>query len=243
MQKDRFKKMTYTIHVKNEKFMRHGQQVFDKQYYGFFFRKYSYKEMLPYYWFFLGWIRFLDKFLPLKNGGGKKALEIGCGIGAFAKILNERGFKVLATDISPYIIKRAKKILPNIDFQVLDIEKATRVNNKFDYIFAFEVLEHLKNPVKVLGNIKKMLNRNGVLVFSTPYPTEEMLADPMHISVNPPEFWLSEGEKIGYERTVVKYASFIPFLYKIHHFFSIALPIRIDNRYINSTCFYIFRKK
>ncbi len=91
--------MTYTIKVKDKKFMQHGQKVFDEQYYGIFFERYSYKEMLPYYRFFLGWIRFLDKFLPLKNGKNEKVLEIGCGIGAFAKILNERGFKIDATDV------------------------------------------------------------------------------------------------------------------------------------------------
>lgn len=234
--------MSYTIKVKDKKFMQHGQKVFDEQYYGMFFEKYTYKEMLPYYRFFLGWIRFLDKFLPLKNGKNKEVLEIGCGIGAFAKILNERGFKVNATDVSPFIVERAKQIHPNINFEILDIEKDTKVNRKYDYIFAFEVLEHLNNPAKILKNIKKMLNGKGVLIFSTPFPTKEMLADPMHINVNPSKVWLSMGEKVGYKTVEVKNVSFIPFLYKLHSFFSIALPFRIDSYFINSTGIYIFKK-
>lgn len=222
--------------------MQHGQKVFDEQYYGMFFEKYTYKEMLPYYRFFLGWIRFLDKFLPLKNGKNKEVLEIGCGIGAFAKILNERGFKVNATDVSPFIVKRAKQIHPNINFEILDIEKDTKVNRKYDFVFAFEVFEHLKNPAKILKNIKNMLNDKGVLIFSTPFPTKEMLADPMHINVNPSKVWLAMGEKVGYKTVEVKNVSFIPFLYKLHSFFSIALPFRIDSYFINSTGIYIFKK-
>ncbi len=234
--------MSYTIKVKNKQLMRHGQKVFDEQYYGLFFEKYSYEEMLSYYRFFLGWIRFLDKFLPLKNGEKKKVLEIGCGIGAFAKILNERGFEVDATDVSPFIIERAKKIHKGINFKLMNIEKGIKTNKKYDYIFAFEVLEHLKNPFQALVNIKKMLKDKGILIFSTPFPTKEMLADPMHINVHPPEFWLSEGEKVGYKSTEVRYVSFVPFLYKLHSFFSIALPFRIDSYYINSTGIYIFKK-
>ena len=234
--------MSYTIKVKDKKFMKHGQKVFDEQYYGMFFEKYTYREMLSYYRFFLGWIRFLEKSLPLKNGKGKKVLEIGCGIGAFAKILNERGFKVDATDVSAFIVNRAKKIHPEINFKILNIEKNTKMNEMYDYIFAFEVMEHLKNPFKALVNIKKMLKSKGVLIFSTPFPTKEMLADPMHINVHPTKFWLAEGEKIGYKSIEVKYVSFIPFLYKLHSFFSLALPFRIDSYFINSTGIYIFKK-
>lgn len=234
--------MAYTFSIKNKKLMQHGLEVFDKQYFGHFFKKYDFQELMYYFRFFQGWIRFLDRFLPIKNGKGKKVLEIGCGIGAFARILFERGFDVEATDISAYILKKAKKNQPNIDFKVLDIEKNTLSENKFDYIFALEVMEHLKNPIKALKNSKKMLKRGGTLVFSTPYPTKETLADPFHININLPEFWLAEGKKIGFKNVEVKYASFIPFLYRFHSLFSQALPFRIDSHFINSTCFYFFRK-
>lgn len=234
--------MSYKIKIKNKKLLHHGEEVFDEQYFGHFFKKYDFQEVMYYYRFFQGWIRFLERFLPLKNGKGKKVLEVGCGIGAFAKILDERDFEVIATDISAFIIEKAKKNLPNIDFQVLDIEKNEKVKNKFDYIFAFEILEHLKDPIKALKNIKIMLKDGGSLVFSTPYPTKESLADPFHINVNLPEFWLSEGKKLSFKNVEVKYASFIPYLYRIHSFLSRALPFRINSHFINSTCFYFFRK-
>lgn len=234
--------MAYNINIKNKKFIQHGKEIFDKQYFGHFFKKYSLDEVQYYYRFFQGWIRFLDIFFPLNNGRDKKVLEIGCGIGAFAKILKERGFDVQATDISSYILKKAKKNLPQIDFKVLDIEKGSKEKNKYDYIFAFEVLEHLKNPLRAIENSKIMLKEGGALIFSTPYPTRETLSDPFHINVNLPEFWLKAGKKTGYKNVVVKYVSFIPFLYRFHSFFSRPIPLRINSHFINSTCFYFFTK-
>lgn len=234
--------MPYNINIKNKELLQHGKEVFDEQYFGHFFKKYSTEEVFYYYRFFQGWIRFLDKFLPLKNGSGKKVLEIGCGIGAFAKILDERGFNVTATDISSYIIKKAKKNLPYIDFQILDIEKVAKNRDEFDYIFAFEVLEHLKNPEQAIDNTYKMLKKGGILIFSTPYPTKESLADPFHINVNLPAFWLSLGKKSCFKNVIVKYVSFMPYLYRFHSFFSRAIPFRIDSHYVNSTCFYVFTK-
>ena len=234
--------MAYTFHIKNKKLMKHGVEVFDKQYFGHFFKKYDLRELMYYYRFFHGWIRFLERFLPIKSGNGKKVLEIGCGIGAFARFFYERGFDVEATDISEYILKKAKKNQPNIDFKILDVEKNTLLENKFDYIFALEVMEHLKNPVKALKNSKKMLKKGGTLVFSTPYPTKETLADPFHINIQLPEFWITEGKKSGFKNVEVKYVSFIPYLYRFHSFFSRAIPFRIDSHFVNSTCFYIFKK-
>ncbi|MBI2600300.1 class I SAM-dependent methyltransferase [Candidatus Daviesbacteria bacterium] len=232
--------MSYKFKIKNKKLFQHGLETFDRQYFNHFFKKYNEHEIMLYYSFFRGWIRFLDKFLPLKNGQGKKVLEIGCGIGAFAKILAERGFEVVATDISSFIINKAKRNITGVNFRVLDIEKGTNHEEKFDYIFAFEVLEHLSNPIKALENMKKKLGKKGVLIFSTPYPTKETLADPMHINVHPPEFWSSNGKKIGFNHVTVKNASFIPYLYRINSFFSRAIPIRINSHFVNSTCFYIF---
>lgn len=234
--------MSYNIRIKNKNLIQHGNEKFDEQYFDHFFKRYSIDEVFYYYRFFQGWIRFLDRFLPLKNGRGKKVLEVGCSIGAFAKILDERGFEVKATDISAYIIKKAKHNLPDIDFQILNIEKNLKVKNQFDFIFAFEVFEHLKNPTKAIENSYKMLKKGGTLVFSTPYPTKETLSDPFHINVNLPQFWLSVGKKLRFKDVDVKYASFVPFLYRFHSFFSRAIPFRIASHYVNSTCFYIFKK-
>lgn len=224
------------------KVMRHGKEVFDKNYFGMFFKNYNYSELMYYYRWFKGWINLLDHFLPLKHVKGLKVLEVGCAIGSFAKLLLERGFDVTAIDISEFIIKKAKKLQRDIEFRVLDIEKKVRTDDRYDYIFALEVLEHLENPKGALSNMKILLNRGGMLVFSTPEPSKRTLADPMHINIHPAEYWVSLGKKTGFTRIHFRYAAFIPFFYRFHSLFSLGFPFEINLPFVNNTCFYFFEK-
>lgn len=221
--------------------MQHGTEEFDKNYFGIFFTKYDFPELMFYYRWFTGWINLLDNYLPLKCGGGKKVLEIGCAIGAFSKLLKERNFDVVATDISEFIIKKAQKLQKDIDFRVLDIQKETKKDKeKYDYIFAFEVLEHLSNPKKALFNMKKLLNKNSILIFSSPLPTKQILADPMHINVHSSFFWLKLGRSLGFKKVYFKNVSFIPYLYRFSSIFSIGFSSETKLPFINNTCFYFF---
>lgn len=221
--------------------MKHGASEFDKNYFGIFFKKYDLSELEFYYRWFKGWINLLDRFLPLKKGSGKKVLELGCAIGAFSKLLREREFNVTAIDISQFIIEKAKKLQSGIKFKVLDIEKKIKLNEKYDYIFAFEVLEHLENPRKALSNIKVLLNKNGVLIFSTPLPSKQTLADPMHINVHSPRFWLSLGKKLGFKKVSFEQVAFIPYFYRFSSLFSIGFSTKLNLPFVNNTCFYLFR--
>lgn len=220
--------------------MVHGKKEFDKNYFGIFFKKYNSSELIFYYRWFKGWIKLLDKFLPLESGRGKDTLEIGCAIGAFSKILKEREFRVTATDISEFIIEKAKKLQKDIKFSVLNIEKESLLDKKYDYIFAFEVLEHLKNPEKALMNMKKKLKENGQLVFSTPIPTRQTLADPMHINVHKPSYWINLGNKLRFKNVTFKTVAFVPFLYRFSQLFSIGFITKFNIPFVNNTCFYFF---
>lgn len=228
--------------IKDPRLMVHGDEKFDREFFGVCFKKYNFKEFSDQYKWFGNVTKFIEKYTPLKDGGDKRILEIGCGWGAFSRILKDRGFEVIATDISAYIIKKAKKIQKDVDFRVEDVEKGINAEGKFDYIFALEVLEHLKNPKLSLDNMKKKLKRGGILVFSTPYPTKWSKADPTHISVNYPKYWLSLGRKLKFKKVFFKHATFIPFFYRYTSLLNGALPIKIENRFINSTCFYFFEK-
>lgn len=221
--------------------MQHGKEEFDRNYFGIFFKKYDLSELKFYYRWFKGWIRLLDQFLPIKNGQRKDALEVGCAIGAFSKLLRERGFNVVATDISKFIIDKAQKLQNDIDFRILDIEKGGSLREKFDYIFALEVLEHLRKPKIALLNMKKLLKKNGVFVFSTPLPANQTLADPMHINVHSPNYWFSLGKEVGFNKMFYEKVAFLPFLYRFSSVFSIGFRTPINLPFVNNTCFYFFR--
>jgi len=55
------------------------------------------------------------------RAGAAPILELGCGIGKDTAILVEAGFRVVAFDLSPHAIKRARAAVPQAEFLVRDI--------------------------------------------------------------------------------------------------------------------------
>jgi magnesium-protoporphyrin O-methyltransferase len=70
---------------------------------------------------------------------GKRVLDAGCGTGAMAVALAQRGAEVVAVDISPALIEIARKRAPaglSIDWQSGDMLDAAP--GRFDYILAMD---------------------------------------------------------------------------------------------------------
>lgn len=222
---------------------KHGDRNFDEEYYSPRYKNYDEKEFLRTYRSLQAWIKFIESYSPIGSLNNKKVFEVGCDLGGSAKILSEKGANVVASDTSAFIIEKAKKLNPKINFFACNIESNIGFkDNEFDFIFAFEVMEHLANPKKALINLKRKLKKGGALIFTTPYCTKRTTTDPTHISVQEPEAWIKLGKEIGFKDLKYKYASFIPFFYRYSSFFSIALPIRTDLPIIGYTSFFFFRK-
>ena len=99
-----------------------------------------------------------------------KILDVGCGGGIICEPLARLGAKVTGVDFAPNNIIAAKihskKNKLKINYINKDIEKS-KLDEKFDIILMFEVLEHLDNWKKTIKNIKKNLNKNGLIIIST----------------------------------------------------------------------------
>ena len=105
-----------------------------------------------------------------RNIRNLKILDVGCGGGIICEPLARLGAKVTGIDFAPNNIMAAKihskKNKLKINYLNKDIEKS-KLDEKFDIILMFEVLEHLDNWKKTIKNIKKNLNKNGLIIIST----------------------------------------------------------------------------
>ena len=84
-------------------------------------------------------------------------LEIGCGVGQFANLLFDHGFRnYKGFDYAEEGIFRAKENNPEHSdkFFVADAFESDLVTAKYDLIICFEVLEHLKEDIKLLQRIR-----------------------------------------------------------------------------------------
>ena len=98
----------------------------------------------------------------------RNILELGCGMGDFINGCTKLNPKsVNAVEISSYACKSIKKNYPEINILNVDIENFLS-RKKYDTIFLFHVIEHVKNPTNLIRNCKKMLTKKGVIIIETP---------------------------------------------------------------------------
>lgn len=220
---------------------------FDKEYFAGYYQhnvgNFSEKDLNRAKNWFYGWFWYLQKFVNFKKGNGRKVLEIGCSIGGASHILSDRGFTVYSSDISSFAVQRAeklaKKLKKNISFYTFDVEKEIPIKEKFDTIIAFEVIEHLRSPLKAIRNMKNKLITGGNLICSTPNLPYDMSSDPTHINVKSEEEWIKIFKSAGFKNVTTSQVSIVPFFYKFSKYFHLILPIRLRSKLINSPLFLI----
>jgi SAM-dependent methyltransferase len=106
-----------------------------------------------------------------------EALDIGCGTGAFARLLADHADHVLALDLSPNTIQIATERsaeFPNIDFCVADVMAWEFSAGQFDCIASIATFHHLRLE-KILARLKNALRPGGVLLVLDLYKGEGLV--------------------------------------------------------------------
>lgn len=108
--------------------------------------------------------KYIDQFLQSLEG--KNVLDAGCGNGRDYKYINQKGFNVKGIDLSKEMLVIAKKMVPKVDFEVMDITNITYSDNSYDGIISNCSFFHI--PVeelpKTLNSFSKILKPNGKLL-------------------------------------------------------------------------------
>jgi 2-polyprenyl-3-methyl-5-hydroxy-6-metoxy-1,4-benzoquinol methylase len=93
-------------------------------------------------------------------------LEVGCGKGHLLELASER-FSASGLEVSAYatgaIASRLRDRVIAADIETFDLGSA-----RYDVVLAFNVLEHLMNPVSALARIRLSLKPGGILLGSVP---------------------------------------------------------------------------
>ncbi|MGH2362888.1 MAG: class I SAM-dependent methyltransferase, partial [bacterium] len=112
--------------------------------------------------------RFLaNRFLQEVPPG--RFLEIGVGRGRFFEDLLGRGFRGLCLDLNRELIAQHAKLgglkSGDIEFKA---QNFFAIEERFDLIVAFEVLEHYEQDLDCLRKWLELLQPGGTLIFSVP---------------------------------------------------------------------------
>lgn len=93
-------------------------------------------------------------------------LEIGCASGYFLKEMRDKGWNVKGIEFSAHAAKFAREA--GFDIYNGPLEEAPEVENRFDLIVGFMVLEHLHNIIDCLKKLRRFSKDNAWLVLSVP---------------------------------------------------------------------------
>lgn len=101
---------------------------------------------------------------------GRRAFDLGCGNGATAGFLADRGFEVTGIDTSESGIEVARKSYPNCHFEVGSAyDDLAAKFGRYPLIVSLEVVEHLFDPRRYARNLHNLLEPGGTAIVSTPY--------------------------------------------------------------------------
>jgi SAM-dependent methyltransferase len=92
-----------------------------------------------------------------------KVLDVGCGAGSVAKaVKRERpDLEVFGCDVSQSALSVAEESPGGVDFRIAHAEKLPFADAEFDFVWIFDVLEHVENPEVVLREVARVLRPGG----------------------------------------------------------------------------------
>ncbi len=103
-------------------------------------------------------------------GENKRVIDFGCATGYFAQLLTTKGCRVTGIEINQDAAKVAEQYCEQVIVADLDLVSLTEIlpDQAFDVAIFGDVLEHLRDPWRVLKETQKLLNSEGYIVASIP---------------------------------------------------------------------------
>jgi len=111
------------------------------------------------------WQHRLDKIQRLSLKG--KLLDVGCGEGLFLELAEKAGWQIHGTEISRFASGFAARRLGKYIF-CGEVWEAAFDSNSFDVVTMWHVLEHMRDPSKVLHEIHRIIRPDGYLIIAVP---------------------------------------------------------------------------
>jgi len=146
--------------------------------------KVLYKKLAKYYDKIYSWkdyekeVEFIERVIKKFKKKNPKIFDVACGTGNHSLLLKNKGYSVLGADISPVMLKIARKKVKGMKFVKVDMQKLD-LKEKFDVIICmFSSINYNTNYEDLRETLKGFhnhLKNGGILIFDlgfSPYKKE-----------------------------------------------------------------------
>ena len=93
-------------------------------------------------------------------------LDVGCGSGQMVKLAGQLGWDAMGLEMDPLAVKTARQ--SGLNIQQGTSEQLVNYEGQFDAILCSHVLEHVHDPLAMLGQLKRALRPGGLLLMTLP---------------------------------------------------------------------------
>lgn len=105
---------------------------------------------------------------------GKSIMDFGCGNATFLEMARSEGKTIKAVGIDPDL--ESLRYLKEHGITCYEDISLVPLQETFDFVFMFHVIEHLADPRKILDSIFDHLHENGELIIETPNADDALLS-------------------------------------------------------------------
>jgi 2-polyprenyl-3-methyl-5-hydroxy-6-metoxy-1,4-benzoquinol methylase len=110
------------------------------------------------------------------------ALEVGCGEGRGVEVLLNKAASFTAIDKIEEALQVLQQKFPQGKFISMNIPPFGELqDNTYDCVVSFQVIEHIRDDVRYLQEIRRVLKPGGIALLTTPNRKMSLTRNPWHI--------------------------------------------------------------
>ncbi len=138
---------------------------------------------------------------------GGRLLEVGSGLGHLAGQLEDT-FETYGIDLNHWAVKQSKAVVNTTRLETASAQDLPFADDSFNVVIIKHIVEHLPDPARAIREIGRVVAPGGILILATPNLGSLLkpwkgarwigYQDPTHISLKPPEEWLSLIREAGF---------------------------------------------
>ena len=112
---------------------------------------------------------------------GRRVLDAACGEGYGTALLAEAGARsAVGVDNAEEAVSHARAKY-GLDYRQAGVTELPFVDGSFDVVVSFETIEHVADPPSALGEFRRVLTEDGLLIVSTPNSRTYRIGNPYHV--------------------------------------------------------------